>query len=187
MGIGGRMKEIRKEKGLTQADVSRNLMVSQSYISSVECGNEMPNARFVKLFCLQYGVDEAELLCKGKIVPMEKELEFLEELLLRYGEQKDMDNKQSEDATEKYNMLIRIAKLVRAEALNMELRKKAGHYDVPTIAQRLLNESATAYVRSVNADSAEVEVIDEVHRNIIAKFKVKIALHCLMFIDAQFF
>lgn len=118
---------------------------------------------------------------------MEKELGFLEELLLQYGELKDMGGEQAEDAGEKCDMLFRIAKLVRAESLNMELRRKAGHYDVPTIAQRLLNESATAYVRGWNADSAEVEVIDEVHRNVIAKFKVKIAFHCLMFIDARFF
>lgn len=127
-----------------------------------------------------------ELGQEEKVEPMGEELGFLEELLLYYEKLKDMGDEGSEDARKKYYMLIRIAKLVRAESLNMELRKKAGHYDVATIAQRLLNESATACVRR-NADSTEVEILDEIHRNIIAKFKVKIALRCLMFIDAQFF
>ncbi len=120
------------------------------------------------------------------VEPMGEELEFLEGLLLQYEELKDMGDEKSEDARKKYDMLIRIAKLVRAESLNMELRKKAGHYDVATIAQRLLNESATACVRR-NANSTEVEILDEIHRNVIAKFEVKIALRCLMFMDAQFF
>lgn len=123
------------------------------------------------------------------VEPMGEELEFLEELLLQYEELKDMGDEGSEDARRKYDMLITIAKLVQAESRNMELRKKAGHYDVATIAQRLLNESATAYVRR-NADSPEVEIVeilDEIHRNVIAKFEVKIALRCLLFMDAQFF
>ena len=120
------------------------------------------------------------------VEPMGEELEFLEELLLRYEELKEIGDERSEDARKKYDMLIRIAKLVQAESRNMELRKRAGHYDVATIAQRLLNESATAYVRR-KADSTEVVILDEIHRNVIAEFKVKIALRCLMFMDTQFF
>ena len=119
------------------------------------------------------------------VEPMKEELEFLEELILYFDKLRNTSEK-AEDARKKLDMLFRIAKLVRAESLNMELRKKAGHYDVATIAQRLLNESATACVRR-NAGSTEVEILDEIHRNIIAKFEVKIALRCLMFIDAQFF
>ncbi|MCM1543491.1 MAG: helix-turn-helix domain-containing protein [Blautia sp.] len=62
MDIGERMKEIRKEKGLSQADVARDMMSSQSYISGVERGREMPTPRFVKLYCLQYGISENELM-----------------------------------------------------------------------------------------------------------------------------
>lgn len=125
-------------------------------------------------------------IAEETVEAMGEELEFLEELLLHYEELKDMGDEGSEDARRKYDMLITIAKLVRAESLNMELRKKAGHYDVATIAQRLLNESATAYIRG-NADSTEVEILDGIHHKLIAKFKVKISHHCLLFMDAQFF
>lgn len=137
--------------------------------------------------------DQAEMeeprqkdMAEETVEPMGEELEFLEELLLYYEKLKDMGDEGSEDARKKYDMLIRISKLVRAESLNMELRKKSGHYDVATIAQRLLNESATACVRR-KADSTEVVILDEIHRNVIAEFKVKIALRCLMFMDVQFF
>lgn len=118
---------------------------------------------------------------------MKDELDFLEELLVQYTKFTDVNSENfSLDAISKCNMIVRIAKLVRAEALNMKMRKDAGCYGIGTIAQKLLNESATAYIRG-NADSAEVEIIDEVHRNVIARFKVKIAFHALMFTEIQFF
>lgn len=114
------------------------------------------------------------------------ELDFLEEILLGYEKQSDAGGEGWQEAEKKVEMLIRIAKLVRAESLDMELREKAGHYDIATIAQRLLNESATAHI-SGNADSAEVTIFDEVHRNIIAKFQVKLSSKWLLFKDYQFF
>ncbi len=61
MDIGEKMKVIRKEKGLKQADVARDLETSQSYISAVENGRTVPTARFIKLFFLQYKAELAEL------------------------------------------------------------------------------------------------------------------------------
>lgn len=114
------------------------------------------------------------------------ELALLEDMLLKYEKQADANGEGWQEAEKKVGILIRIAKLVRAELINMELRGKAGHYDIATVAQRLLNESATAYVNG-NADSAEVTVYDEVHRNLIAKFQVRLSSKCLLFDDHQFF
>lgn len=58
MNIGKKMKLIRIERGLKQIDMAREMETTQSYISQVENGVVIPNARFVKLFCLQYGVDK---------------------------------------------------------------------------------------------------------------------------------
>ena len=61
MNIGKKMKLIRVEKGLKQIDMAREMETTQSYISQVENGVIIPNARFIKLFCLQYGVDKDSL------------------------------------------------------------------------------------------------------------------------------
>lgn len=59
MNTGEKIKMVRKEKGMKQIDVARDLEISQSYISMVENGRTIPTSRFVKLFCLQYGVEES--------------------------------------------------------------------------------------------------------------------------------
>lgn len=64
--IGKKIKKIRKEMGMKQKDISRDLEVSQSYISEVENGKEIPTKRFIKLFCLQYGISEDELMVGNK-------------------------------------------------------------------------------------------------------------------------
>ncbi len=61
MNIGKKMKLIRAEKRLRQIDMAREMETTQSYISQVETGTVIPNARFIKLFCLQYGVDKDSL------------------------------------------------------------------------------------------------------------------------------
>lgn len=58
MNVGESIRKIRKERGLKQTDVARDLEISQSYLSMVENGREIPTRRFIKLFCLQYGVEE---------------------------------------------------------------------------------------------------------------------------------
>ena len=62
MDFGARMKEIRKLKGLKQADVAKDMLTSQSYISAVETGQEAATPRFQKMFWLLYadGADPSE-------------------------------------------------------------------------------------------------------------------------------
>lgn len=125
---------------------------------------------------------EVSKLCVPK--NMEMELDFLEQLLLE--QEVLLETDRTDEAIEKYEMLIRITKVVQAESLNMKLREMMGHYDIATIAQRLLNESATAYI-SGNADSAEIRVVDEIHHNTMAEFKARIGkLHCLLFSEVKF-
>lgn len=56
--IGNRIREIRKSLQLTQKEFATRLMISQSYLSGVEVGNERPNDKFLKFLCLEYGVSE---------------------------------------------------------------------------------------------------------------------------------
>lgn len=62
MSIGENIKKMRKEKGLNQKDIAKEMEATQSYISQIENGKTIPNKRFIKLFCLQYGVDKNSLL-----------------------------------------------------------------------------------------------------------------------------
>lgn len=55
--LGEIIKASRKHYGLTQQQLGETLTVSQSYISAVENGNEIPTPMFIKLFCLLYSVD----------------------------------------------------------------------------------------------------------------------------------
>ena len=58
MNTGEKIKKIRKERGMKQIEVAKDLETCQSYISMVENGRTVPTARFIKLFCLQYGVEK---------------------------------------------------------------------------------------------------------------------------------
>ncbi len=58
VSIGECMREIRKQRGLKQQEVAEVMTVNQSYISQVENGKTKPTLMFIKLFCLQYGIDE---------------------------------------------------------------------------------------------------------------------------------
>ncbi len=62
LDVGKRIKEIRKSMQLTQKQFANRLMISQSYLSGVEIGNEKPNDKFLKFLCLEYGVSEKWLL-----------------------------------------------------------------------------------------------------------------------------
>lgn len=124
---------------------------------------------------------------------MVEELCFLEEMMLGYEDQMTVEHeKQAEtggkgfaEAKRKRDMVVKIMRLVRAEALNMEMREETGHYDIVTIAQMLLNESATARIDK-KGDSAEVKIYDEVHGRYIAEFCVELFQEWLLFTGRQF-
>lgn len=59
VAIGEAMKSVRKQCGLSQKELGETLAVSQSYISQVERGYEVPTPMFIKLFCLLYSIDES--------------------------------------------------------------------------------------------------------------------------------
>lgn len=56
--IGDRIKELRKSEDLTQKEFAKRLLVSQSYLSGIENGNEIPTNKLIKLICLEFGVNE---------------------------------------------------------------------------------------------------------------------------------
>lgn len=57
MLIGERVKSVRKNKSLTQAELGEMIRTSDSYISRVENGIEKPTERWIKLVSLALNVN----------------------------------------------------------------------------------------------------------------------------------
>ena len=42
--VGRRIQEVRKDRGLTQSELSQKVDLSTKYISNIECGFKTPNS-----------------------------------------------------------------------------------------------------------------------------------------------
>lgn len=62
--IGNRIKDVRHTQGLTQAQFSRSLRISQSHLSGIEKGHYQPSGPVLLLISILFGVNE-EWLIKG--------------------------------------------------------------------------------------------------------------------------
>lgn len=60
--ISDRIKSLRKSEQLTQKEFAKRLLISQSYLSGLETGNETPTNKLIKLICLEFGVNENWLI-----------------------------------------------------------------------------------------------------------------------------
>jgi transcriptional regulator with XRE-family HTH domain len=56
--IGERVKEIRKALKLSQQKFGAKLKVSKSHISNIELGGDYPSDMLIKLFCIEFGINE---------------------------------------------------------------------------------------------------------------------------------
>lgn len=56
--ISDRIKSLRKSEQLTQKEFAKRILISQSYLSGLENGNEVPTNKLIKLICLEFGVNE---------------------------------------------------------------------------------------------------------------------------------
>ena len=110
------------------------------------------------------------------IPDMEKEIAITEMLLMnnqkKIDEFRKGEDKEALDFAETTDKaLIKIAKLVRAEARRLKMNGKG---NISSIAEKLLDESATAYIKG-DADSAEIRIVDNIHLNTLARLKVRIS------------
>ncbi|MBQ9485910.1 MAG: helix-turn-helix transcriptional regulator [Clostridia bacterium] len=71
--IGKFVKEKRKEKGLTQAQLAEKLSVSEKTVSKWECGKGLPDAEFMLPLCNELGISADELLSGRTIVEKQSE------------------------------------------------------------------------------------------------------------------
>ena len=97
--IGGFLKELRKQKGLTQQQIAEKFNVSNRTISRWENGNNMPDLDILIEISDYYEVDLREILNgERKSDNMDKEIK---ETVLQA-----VDNTKTE--TERYNKRVRI-------------------------------------------------------------------------------
>ena len=59
--INTRIKELRQNLGLTQAQFSERLGLSRNYIGLIEIGDRVPSDRTVSDICREFGADETWL------------------------------------------------------------------------------------------------------------------------------
>ena len=64
MEIGERLKELRTQKGLSQAELAKKLNLSKSTISMIEVGSRNPSFEVLELIADFFNVDMAYLLGK---------------------------------------------------------------------------------------------------------------------------
>lgn len=57
----GRIKELRKHVGLTQAEFGERLGIKQNTVAQYEIGRNMPTDTVVELLCREFGVNETWL------------------------------------------------------------------------------------------------------------------------------
>ena len=53
-----RIKQIRKDAGLTQGDFAKRLNISQQTVTAYETGNRVPSNAIITLMCREYDIDE---------------------------------------------------------------------------------------------------------------------------------
>lgn len=66
--IGERFREIRKILDLNQRQFAAEIGISQTHISSIELGKDLPSSSLIKLVCMKYNLSE-EWLLSGKGAP----------------------------------------------------------------------------------------------------------------------
>lgn len=56
--IGDRIRDIRKEKGLTQKEFGSKITLAQNYLSQIEKGERDATEKIIKLICFEFNIDE---------------------------------------------------------------------------------------------------------------------------------
>lgn len=67
--IGDKIRSIRKKAKLTQAEFGERLTVSESYISMVESGKEIPSDMLIRLISLEFDTSLNQEPESGQILP----------------------------------------------------------------------------------------------------------------------
>ena len=76
MNVGEKIKNAREDMDLSQADVAREIPMSQSGYSKIERGAQEPNLNQLRRICEILNIDPAYLLSLNVTDTKEKDLKF---------------------------------------------------------------------------------------------------------------
>jgi len=76
LSIGGRIKEVRTEIGISQKKFGEGIGIADSYVSEIESGNKVPSLTILLAIAFKYGVN-IDWLESGKGAKYTKEGTFL--------------------------------------------------------------------------------------------------------------
>ena len=81
--MNNRIKNLRKELGLSQLDFASKLEISRSALSKIESGENNPSDQTVKLICQEFGVRREWLLTgeEPKRLPPDEDDEIVDAVL----------------------------------------------------------------------------------------------------------
>lgn len=130
MDFGECLKAMRKERGLTPKDVADEMLVQQSYISSIEAGKTIPTERFQKLFFLTYARD---VVYEESRYELEKERDLLEEYLIlekKKRSQRCLMKAQQKALDGLIDSLIKIAKIINSAGEELPADDQGGLQEV---------------------------------------------------------
>ncbi len=60
--VGKKLKELRRQKKVTQEDLCKKLGISITQQSRYENGHAMPDLAYITLFCRKLGITDANLI-----------------------------------------------------------------------------------------------------------------------------
>lgn len=67
------IKELRKDKGLTQPELAEKLGISETYLRFIETGKRSPSRKLLLKISDFFNVELDEIICIGKEISVEKE------------------------------------------------------------------------------------------------------------------
>ena len=85
------IKQKRKEKGLTQEDLARKILVSEKTISKWECGNGFPDTSLILPLCQELGITANELLSAKNLNEKDYKEEAEKNLIVLQAEKERSD------------------------------------------------------------------------------------------------
>ena len=101
-----RLKELRKNRGLTQLDFAREFKISNGAVGNWESGKRIPDSDTLSKIADFFGVSVDYLLGRSNETSIDEQLSGVEFAL--YGEEKDLTEKEKEK-------ILEFAKFVKSQ------------------------------------------------------------------------
>lgn len=102
MEVGLYLKQMRRQKYLTLAQVAEEIGVTANYVSLIERGKNTPNDEIISKLAKLYGIDEDDLFerfgkVSASVIEEIKKYGYLRKAILQIKNRKDIDESEKEE------------------------------------------------------------------------------------------